>query len=244
MNALHSSDISPEGEDSGVVTRRGLLRRMASGLLVAGAGGALWKGLDSAAFSQELEQDLVRTPWQIEGPFYPDELPLDRDNDLLIINKSITPAVGEVTHLAGRVLDARGEPVRGAIVEIWQVDSGGAYIHSGDPNTGRRDRNFQGYGRFETSSNGAYRFRTIKPVPYPGRTPHIHLKVRKGNRELLTTQVYVQGHPMNARDGVLRSIRDSRQRASVIVPFTPIKKSKIGELAARFEIVLGWTPRA
>src|SRR5687767_434439 len=84
-------------------------------------------------------EELVRTPAQTEGPFYPDKLPLDTDNDLLIINDGITPAVGEVTWLSGRVLDARGEPVRNALVEIWQVDNNGAYLHSGTDNAARRD---------------------------------------------------------------------------------------------------------
>lgn len=220
-------------------TRRHFLRRLSSGLLVVTGGAALLNSMDSAAFAQALTQ----TPWQTEGPFYPDKMPLDTDNDLLIINKSITPAVGEVTYLSGRVLDARGEPVKGALVEIWQVDHNGAYIHSGNGN-GRHDIHFQGYGRFETGKTGDYLFRTIKPVPYPGRTPHIHLSVWKGQQEVLTTQVYVRGHPQNARDGVLGGIRDPKQRASVIVPFLPIKGSKIGELAARFDIVLGWTPPA
>ncbi len=216
----------------------GLNRRAFLGTLMLGAAAFSTRGVFAGdAFAEEL----TRTPWQTEGPFYPDRLPLDTDNDLLIVNKNITPAVGAVTHLSGRVLDARGEPLQGAVVEIWQVDNNGSYLHSRDFN-GERDANFQGYGRFETGKAGEYRFRTIKPVPYPGRTPHIHTKVSKGNRELLTTQVYVQGHPQNERDGVLRGIRDPKQRASVIVPFAPIPKSRIGELAAKFDIVLGWTP--
>lgn len=225
-----------------IETRRLFLRRATQGLAIVSAGALLSRAgivepLDSAAFAEEL----VRTPWQTEGPFYPDKMPLDTDNDLIIISKSLSRAIGEVSYLSGRVLDARGEPVGGALVEIWQVDGNGAYIHSGNGN-GRRDANFQGYGRFETGKDGQYIFRTIKPVPYPGRTPHIHLSVWKGQKELLTTQVYVAGHPQNARDGVLNGIRDPRQRASVVVPYKPIRGSKIGELAARFDIVLGWTP--
>ena len=212
--------------------RRRFLTRLASGVFVA-VGGA-------AAFAEELER--TRTPRQTEGPFYPDRLPLDRDNDLIIVSNSLTPAVGVVTNLTGRILDARGNPVKGAVIEIWQVDGNGAYLHSGDRAGGNRDKNFQGFGRFETGSAGAYRFRTIKPVPYPGRTPHIHVKVKKGDRELLTTQVYVKGHPQNDRDGVLRGIRDARARASVMADFVPVKDSRAGELAARFDIVLGWTP--
>jgi protocatechuate 3,4-dioxygenase beta subunit len=202
--------------------------------------------LGAAAFSipGAFADELVRTPAQTEGPFYPDKLPLDTDNDLLIINKSITPAVGEITHLTGRVLDNRGDPVKGALVEIWQVDHNGVYINSRDPRRALHDVNFQGYGRFETASSGEYRFRTIKPVPYPGRTPHIHFKIRKGGRELLTTQCYVKGEPGNSRDGVLNGIRDAKERASVIVGFAPVKDSRIGELAAHFDIVLGFTPEA
>src|SRR5437763_12668569 len=121
--------------------------------------------------------ELVRTPRQTEGPFYPNKLPLDTDNDLLIVNDSITPAVGKVTHLTGRVLDAKGHPVRNALVEIWQCDAKGVYLHTADSGRKERDTNFQGFGRFLTGSSGEYYFRTIKPVPYPGRTPHIHFKV-------------------------------------------------------------------
>lgn len=185
---------------------------------------------------------LIATPHQTEGPFYPDRLPLDRDNDLLFTAGRNAPAAGEVTHLTGRVLDVNGDPLPEVVVEIWQVDNNGRYIHSGDANT-RNDANFQGFGRFETSRTGAYRFRTIKPVPYPGRTPHIHVKLHRGGRELLTTQLYVQGHPLNERDGILRSIRDPQQRASIIVPFLPSKEHP-GELHASCDIVLGVTPAA
>ncbi|MCA9188069.1 MAG: intradiol ring-cleavage dioxygenase, partial [Planctomycetales bacterium] len=109
-------------------------------------------------------EELLGTPAQTEGPFYPDKLPLDTDNDLLTLNDTITPAVGEVTHLAGRVLSTSGQPVRNAVVEIWQADSSGAYLHSGSMNGDKRDRHFQGFGRFLTDSKGQYYFRTIKPV--------------------------------------------------------------------------------
>jgi protocatechuate 3,4-dioxygenase beta subunit len=191
-------------------------------------------------FADELER--VVTPAQTEGPFYPDKLPLDTDNDLLIVNDSITPAVGEVTHLSGRVLDLKGEPVRNALVEIWQVDGKAVYLHTGDSGRKARDTNFQGFGRFLTSSTGEYYFRTIKPVPYPGRTPHIHFKIKKGSKELLTTQCYVKGEAQNERDGIFRAIKDAKARDAVLVDFAPLKGSRIGELTARFDIILGFTP--
>jgi protocatechuate 3,4-dioxygenase, beta subunit len=212
-------------------SRRGFL-----GTLAVGAAAFTTRG----AFADEL----VRTPPQTEGPFYPNKLPLDTDNDLLIINDGITPAVGEVTHLTGRILDAKGDPVRNALVEIWQVDGKGAYIHTKDPNRSKHDENFQGYGRFTTGSNGEYYFRTVKPVAYPGRTPHIHFKVGRSGKELLTTQCYVKGDPGNERDGIYRSVRDPKAREAITIDFAPIKASRIGELAARFEIVLGSTPEA
>jgi protocatechuate 3,4-dioxygenase, beta subunit len=189
-------------------------------------------------------QELLRTPVQTEGPFYPDKLPLDTDNDLLIINNGITPAVGDITWLSGRILSPRGEPVRNALVEIWQVDRQGAYLHSGSSNRQRRDANFQGFGRFLTGSTGEYLFRTIKPVPYPGRAPHIHFKIKIRGRDLLTTQLYVQGEPGNSRDEILNGIQDPDMRASVIVPFAPMSGSRLGELSAQFNIVLNRTPSA
>ncbi len=187
-------------------------------------------------------EELTLTPQQTEGPFYPDRLPLDTDNDLLIVNDGITPAVGEITHLSGRILDARGEPIRNALVEIWQVDGQGVYLHSRSGNAAKRDSNFQGFGRFLTGSTGDYYFRTIKPIPYPGRTPHIHFAVKRNGRDKFVTQCYVKGAPGNERDGVYKGIRDPQARESVTIDFAPIPESRIGELAAKFDIVLGITP--
>src|SRR5437016_3152406 len=187
-------------------------------------------------------EELTRTPRLTEGPFYPDKLPLDTDSDLIIVNNSTTPAVGEITHLTGRVLDASGSPVKDAVIEIWQVDNKGVYLHTADSGRRQRDTNFQGFGRSTTTAKGEYRFRTIKPVPYTGRTPHIHVKVKKGDKELLTTQIFVNGHAQNRRDGVLRGVRDPFERELVLVDFKPIKESKIGELSATFDIVVGLTP--
>lgn len=187
-------------------------------------------------------EELATTAALTEGPFYPDRLPLDTDNDLLIINDGITPAVGEVTYLGGRVLTANGSPVRNALVEIWQVDHHGAYLHSGTSNADRRDRNFQGYGRFLTDGEGRYFFRTVKPVAYPGRTPHVHFAVSRGEKRILTTQLLIEGEKQNERDGVFRRLQDERSRKSVLAAFNPVEGSTIGELAAKWDIVLGVTP--
>jgi protocatechuate 3,4-dioxygenase beta subunit len=213
-----------------LLTRRNLLR----GGLTLGAMAFFAPGV----FAEEL----ARTPRVTEGPFYPDRLPLDTDNDLLIVNNSITPAVGEITHLTGRVLGVNGEPIRNAVVEIWQVDGRGVYLHSSDSGQRQRDVNFQGFGRCATSSRGEYYFRTVKPVPYPGRTPHIHVRVKRGGRDVLTTQLFVNGHPQNRSDGIFRGIRNPLERELVLVDFQPIPNSRIGELSANFDIVIGVTP--
>jgi len=214
-----------------IYTRRNFLSSAAVGAA------ALWT---PGIFAQQL----IQTPKQTEGPFYPNKMPLDTDNDLLIVNDSITPAVGDITYVSGRILDKNGNPVRGALVEIWQVDNKAAYIHTADKNNPNRDTNFQGFGRFVTGSTGEYLFRTIKPVPYPGRTPHIHYAVKIKGQEKFITQCYIKGHPGNANDGVLKGIKDAKARESVMVDFAPMKNARHGELAAKFDIVLGFTPEA
>lgn len=193
-------------------------------------------------FAEEL---LKPTPRLTEGPFYPDKLPLDQDNDLILINDSTTPAVGQITHLTGRVLTPSGSPVKNATVEIWQCDANAVYLHTRDSSRkeDQIDRNFQGFGRFTTGSEGEYRFRTIKPVPYPGRpAPHIHIKVKQGDRDLLTTQLLIRGFPGNQQDGVFRRLRDPQQRELLVTDFKPLPESTMDELQARFDLVLGRTP--
>ena len=217
--------------DNTIPTRRHFLNSLVFGASMFAAPGV---------FAQEL----IRTPRQTEGPFYPNHLPLDTDNDLLIVNEGITPAVGDITHLSGRLLDAKGKPLRNAVVEIWQCDNVGVYLHTGSNNADKRDKNFQGFGRFMTGSTGEYYFRTIKPVPYPGRTPHIHYAVKLKGQEKWTTQCYIKGHPGNVKDGVLKDIKDAKARESVMVDFAPMKGSRIGELTAHFDIVLGYNAEA
>ena len=217
-------------------TRRNFLK----GAAISTAGLALpafWN--TPGAFAEAL----ALTPRQTEGPFYPDKLPLDTDNDLIIINDSTTPAIGEVTHLTGKLLDANGDPLRNTVVEIWQVDGNGHYLHTAS-HSEKSDANFQGFGRFLTGSTGEYYFRTVKPVPYPGRTPHIHFKVKQPGEREFTTQCYIKGHAENEKDGVYRGIRDKKARESVTIDFKPLKNSKAAELEAKFDIVLGVTPAA
>jgi len=200
-----------------------LSRRRLIGAAVALASPAVWR----SALAQGRQR---LTPAQTEGPCYPVELPADSDADLLV-QGARRYAKGQVAVLEGTLTDTDGRAVKGAAVEIWQCDQQGHYHHPGDG--GRADPDFQGFGRVVVGADGAYRFRTIRPAPYSGRTPHIHLKVRLGARELLTTQVYVQGDPGNARDFLWQRLR-GEDRAALTVPFEPSGDA----LRARLAIVV------
>jgi len=181
---------------------------------------------------------LVITPGQTEGPFYPVSFPADMDADLVRVTGQQTQAVGQVTHISGRVLNRTGEIVRGAMVEIWQCDARGIYNHPGAAGHQRHDTAFQGYGRTEIDAEGRYTFRTIRPVAYPGRTPHVHFKVHAPGVGRLTTQLYVAGEPQNTTDGVLNGIRDRKARESVIVRLDAASEIEPGALKGTFDIVL------
>ena len=202
-------------------------------LLQAGLAGGLITLLPLANRAAEL---LRPTPPQTSGPFYPTALPLDDDNDLGQLGRSGPQAKGEITHLTGEVVDINGRPVPQARVEIWQCDANGRYHHPRDRNPVALDPAFQGHGSFQCRSDGRYRFRTIRPVPYPGRTPHIHFAISGPGFEPLVTQMYVAGEPLNQRDFVLNSIQDPELRQSVIVDLTAAATE--GEWMGHFRIVL------
>ena len=175
-------------------------------------------------------RQLQPTPSQTEGPFYPVALPADSDFDLLH-NGRASYRHGQPAWVEGTVVDTAGMPVSGAVVEIWQCDHAGHYHHPGDG--GQADPAFQGFGRVVVGPDGRYRFRTLKPAPYSGRTPHIHVKVRLARRELLTTQLYVAGDPGNERDFLWQRLT-AHGRAALTVPFAPAADG----LQARFPIVV------
>ena len=189
-----------------------------------------------------MAETLTLTPYQTEGPFYPDKMPLDTDNDLIILNDSLTPAVGNIAYLSGQVSDIKGVPIRNALVEIWQVDNNRSIFTPKEVH----ELNWIQFPRLWTISYRLQRkilFRTQKPSPYSGRTPHIHMAISAAGKRKLTTQCYVKGEPRNQKDFLLKRVKDPNARESLMVPFEPINGSKIGETSARFDIVLGWTPQ-
>ncbi|MFP8836251.1 intradiol ring-cleavage dioxygenase [Hydrogenophaga sp. XSHU_21] len=206
------------------VSRRGLLIGSAASLAAPA-----WL-TPALAQSPTPSAKLTPTPSQTEGPFYPVSLPADSDADLLR-NGQARYGAGQPALVDGTVVDLAGVPVQGAVVEIWQCDAAGHYHHPGDG--GRADPAFQGFGRVVVDREGRYRFRTIRPVQYGGRTPHIHVKVRLDRMELLTTQLYVQGDPGNERDFLWRRLSEPA-RAAITVPFV----SSSDGIRATFPIVV------
>ncbi len=199
--------------------------------LVMAAGAAILSSPARAA------APLVATPEMTEGPFYPDHLPSDLDSDLVKVAGRNGQASGEILALSGRVLGLDGNPIRGAVVEIWQVDAHGHYLHSGDYAEGERDANFQGYGRAQVDAQGLYRFRTLKPVAYDFRAPHIHVRVLRPGGRSLTTQMMIAGDPQNARDSIYRRVRPDLQRL-VAVELRPNLVGPDAGSTARFDLVL------
>jgi len=214
--------------------------------------------LTSAGFSLPgyLAEALVLTPQQEQGPYYPLEanIPLDKDNDLVYLNDSLTPASGIITYINGKVLDTNGNPIRGALVELWHADANGYYLYSSaHPRNPHLDPNFAGFGQFLTGSDGRYKFRTIKPGLYPGRTRHFHFGITiPGQLTRFTTQTYWSEEPIgpdgeywswnSGNDTVENAITDQQQRASVILDYTPLAGSIIGEVETNWDIVMGLTP--
>jgi len=206
-------------------------RRLIGGSLALAALGALPGTVAAEA--------LRPTAAQSRGPFYPRNLPLEQDADLARVAGAPGPAQGRIVHLFGRLRDESGRQVAGARVEIWQCNAFGRYHHPGDTSAQPLDPGFQGYGRAAADAQGAYRFRTIKPVAYGSRAPHIHFAVTPpGAGRSFITQMYVAGEAANERDFLLNGVRDPESRAALIVALGSGEAIEPGTLAANFDIVL------
>ena len=207
-----------------VVSRRKVLG------MIAAVSGLTFSGADGFLFAQEIRRR--RTANEILGPFYPVLKPLDQDADLTVVAGRKDRARGKIIHLTGRVLNTKGEPAQGARVEIWQANTFGRYSHPSDQNLAAPlDPNFQGYSVQLTDAEGRYRFKTIKPGPYPVdpknttwlRPPHIHFDVT-GKASRMVTQMYFDGEPLNEKDLLLQSLATRQNKASVIAKLLPPTK--------------------
>jgi protocatechuate 3,4-dioxygenase beta subunit len=214
--------------------------------------------LVSAGFSLPgyLAEALTISPIMTQGPYYPlaGNIPLDKDNDLVQLNDNLTIAAGIVTYLSGSVLDNNGNPVNGALVELWHADHEGDYLYStGAARNPACDANFAGFGQFLTGSSGRYVFRTIKAGLYVGRTRHYHVGVTiPGRTTRSTTQTFwnetardLNGNAwatQNSNDNVLSAITNAEQRASVILDFAPVPGTTTGEVQATWDFISGFTP--
>jgi protocatechuate 3,4-dioxygenase beta subunit len=189
----------------------------------------------SPRVSSAQQPSLAPTPSQPEGPFYPKTIPVDRDADLTQVAGRPARALGTVLYFAGRVLARDGRTLSGTIVELWQCDNYGRYHHAGDDGV-PRDDNFQGYGVTTTDAEGRFAFKTIRPVPYTGRPPHMHVRLRHASAPALTTQIYVAGDAVGA-DGVLMSSpRGTLTKLTMAI--APAAGREAGAFAGSYEFVL------
>jgi len=203
-----------------------------------------------------LTEALTTSPIVTQGPYYPlaSNIPLDKDNDLVQLNDNLTIASGIVSYISGRVLDSSGNPVRGALVELWHADREGDYLFSQSAARNPAcDPNFAGFGQFLTGSTGQYRFRTIKAGLYMGRTRHFHWGVTlPGRTTRATTQTFwnetaydLNGNAwatQNANDMVYAGVMDAAQRAAIALNYTVVPGTTTGEVQATWDFVSQFTP--
>jgi protocatechuate 3,4-dioxygenase beta subunit len=214
--------------------------------------------LASAGFtlSGYLAEALTQSPIVTQGPYYPlaDDIPLDKDNDLVQVNDNLTAAAGVITYISGRALDVNGNPIKNALVELWHADREGDYLYSAG--VGRNpacDVNFAGFGQFLTGASGAFKFRTIKAGLYVGRTRHYHWGVTiPGRTTRSTAQTFwnetayalngTSWAQQNSNDMVYTGITNAAQRASVTLDYTPVPGTTTGEVQTTWDFVSGFTP--
>ncbi len=210
-------------------------------MLQMGLGFAGLAFLGGAGFAQTTER--VVTPEVMMGPFYPMMKPLDKDADLTSVKGQKRVASGTIIHVAGQVFDQKGKPVSGAKIEIWQANTYGRYSHPADPNTAQLDPHFQGYAVLKTDHQGRYRFKTIKPGPYPAsptwqRPPHIHFDV-EGKANRLVSQMFFPDEPLNEKDSLFLDLQSKSAKGAVTAQLlAPTKDIEKDAMLLHWDIVL------
>ena len=178
----------------------------------------------------------IKTPWQSAGPFYPDWEPNDVDKNLVNIGFKGMDAQGVKLDIFGTITNFEGKPLSGLLIEIWQTDKNGVYIHSSAPDQKIRDTNFQGFGKSISDLNGKFDFNTILPVPYLGRPPHIHLLVRENDEIKLITQFYFENHPLNESDFLYKRMNRKEKRLNTLILNRKSKQNK--NLSSNFQLII------
>ncbi len=215
-------------KDNNVISRRDMLFSLAAVMAGIPMANEVWSQ-DARIFSPPLTI----------GPFYPQIKPLDQDADMTMVRGRKERAEGRVIHVAGRVINIKGDPVRGAEIEIWQANTHGRYAHASDPNKAKLDENFQGYSRLRTDDLGRFRFKTVMPGAYPGltagmRTPHIHFDVH-GKTDRIITQMFFPGEKLNATDRIFQEVRSDAGRRALTARLLPPTR----DIGAN-EMLFGW----
>ena len=184
----------------------------------------------------------------IVGPVYGDD---DLDaNDSDLTRQHAGEPLGERIIVHGRLLEDDGRPIRGALIEVWQANAAGRYLHEVDQHPAPLDPNFSGAGRVLTDDEGRYRFTSIKPGAYPWRNhsnawrpAHIHFSVfGRMFTQRLVTQMYFPGDPLLLHDPIFSSVRDPKSRETLIARFDAANTEPEWALAFEWDIVMRATP--
>lgn len=189
---------------------------------------------------------LPQTLSELTGPVYGQDVIHPLDNDLTKNGVKTAEPQGERIIVTGRLLDDTGKPIPNALIEVWQANAAGRYLHKVDQHDAPIDPNFYGTGRMLTDKNGVYRFTTIRPGAYPWRNhlnawrpPHIHFSVFGVNfLQRLVTQMYFPGDPLLPLDPIYNGIPDEEARKQLISTYDHEVTQPEWALGFRFDIVV------
>lgn len=201
------------------------------------------------SFTRNPSQPLIHRPMSLSertGPSGLDRRLTVGENDLSTTRSGAQRALGQRIWVAGRVVDQDGSPVAGAVIEIWQANAAGKYVHEMDRFDAPIDPNFTGIGRIVTDAEGCYKFQSIKPGAYPvmesdwwWRPPHIHFSILGPSwMSRFVTQIFFPGEPLNETDLLLNAVPDMEVRQRLIFEMTPTTVGRVNGLGFQRDFVL------